>query len=307
MRLTRGLTGLRVPAGRRVLTVGAFDGLHLGHQALIERLAALARERGEAAWLVSFEPLPREFLQRSDPPARLTSFRERWRLIAPLPLESLCLLRFNDALRNLAPAAFAAALAQALGASAVVVGHDFRFGRRGEGDAEALRAAGARLGYQVEVVAPVVLEGERVSSSAIRAALAAGDFARAARALGRSWSMRGRVVPGRRLGRTLGFPTANLPVGRRRAPVQGIFAVRVRGISSAALPAVASLGTRPAVQGTEPLLEVHLFDYTGELYGRELEVEFVAKLRAEAHFDTLAALTAQMQRDALAARRILGT
>ncbi len=174
MRLTRGLTGLRVPAGRRVLTVGAFDGLHLGHQALIERLAGLARARGEPAWLVSFEPLPREFLQRSDPPARLTSFRERWRLLAPLPLESLCLLRFNDALRNLSPAAFAEALAQVLRASAVVVGHDFRFGRRGEGDAEALRAAGARLGYEVEVVAPVVLEGERVSSSAIRAALAAG-------------------------------------------------------------------------------------------------------------------------------------
>ncbi|MBV9697354.1 MAG: bifunctional riboflavin kinase/FAD synthetase [Gammaproteobacteria bacterium] len=307
MRLTRGLTGLTVPEGRRALTIGAFDGLHLGHQALIARLAALARARGEGAWLVSFEPLPREFLQPSDPPARLTSLRERWRLLAAQPLETLCLLRFNDALRNLSPAAFAQALAGALRASAVVIGHDFRFGRRGEGDPEALRAAGARLGFDVEVVPPVALEGERVSSSAIRAALARGEFERAARALGRAWTMRGRVVPGQRLGRTLGFPTANLPIERRRAPVQGIFAVWVRGLGATALPGVASLGTRPAVQGTGPLLEVHLFDYAGELYGRELEVEFVAKLREEAHFDTLAALTAQMQRDALAARRILGT
>jgi len=187
----------------------------------------------------------------------------------------------------------------------VVVGHDFRFGRRGEATAALLARAGARLGFEVDVVRPVMLAGERISSSAVRGALAAGDFDRAQRLLGRPWSMRGRVMPGNRLGHELGFPTANLALERRRAPVAGIFAVRVRGIGAAARPAVASLGTRPTVNGTTALLEAHLFDFGGDLYGREIEVEFVAKLRDEERFATLAALTAQMQRDAAAARQIL--
>ena len=306
MRLIRGLSGLRPPPGPCVLTVGAYDGLHRGHQALIAHLLELARASALPAWLVSFEPLPREFLQPTDPPPRLTSFRERWRLLAPSGLDTLCLLRFNEALRNLPAAAFAELLAGQLRAQAVLVGHDFRFGRRGEGDVEALADAGRRLGFKVQVLPPVTLGGERVSSSAIRAALAAGEFLPAARALGRPWSMRGRVVAGERLGRTLGFPTANLRIERHRSPVHGIFAARVHGIAAEALPAVTSLGTRPTVGGREALLEAHVFDFEGELYGRELEVEFVAKLRDEVQFDSLEALTAQMHRDAHAARHVLG-
>src|SRR2546429_477756 len=156
-----------------------------------------------------------------------------------------------------------------------------------------------------EVLAPGMLDGERVSSSGVRAGLAGGVFERARRWLGGPWSMRGRVMAGKRLGRDLGFPAANLPLGRRRAPVAGIFAVRVHGVASAALPGVASLGTRPTLGGVEALLEAHLFDFCGELYGREIEVEFAAKLREEARFATLEALTAQMRRDAADARRIL--
>jgi riboflavin kinase/FMN adenylyltransferase len=305
MQLIRGLDGKRLPSGGCVVSIGSYDGIHLGHQALIVRLAEHAARRTLPALLLTFEPLPREYLVPDDPPARLTSFRERWRILARTPLDYLLLLRFGESLRNLTAEAFAQLLAGRLDARVVVVGHDFRFGRNGEATAAVLTAAGARLGFEVDVVDPVTLDGERISSSAVRTALARGDFAQARRWLGRPWSMRARVVAGERLGRGLGFPTANLPLERRRAPVAGIFAVRVHGVASAPLPGVASLGTRPTVGGVTTLLEVHVFDFSGDLYGRELEVEFAAKLREEARFASLEALTAQMRCDAADARRIL--
>jgi len=305
MELIRGLSGGRVHGSGCVLTIGTYDGIHLGHQALLARLNEHAKQRGEPAVLLTFEPMPREFLTPNDPPARLTSLRERWRILSGTRLDYLWLLRFGEALRNLPGEAFAQLLARELAPKLVVVGHDFRFGHRGEGTAAVLAAAGTRLGFEVDVLAPVMLDGERVSSSGVRAALACGDFERARRWLGRPWSMRGRVMPGRRLGRDLGFPTANLPLERRRAPVAGIFAVRVHGVGSGPLPGVASLGTRPTVAGDVALLEAHLFDFCEDLYGREIEVEFAAKLRDEARFASLEALTAQMQRDAADARRIL--
>lgn len=301
------MAGLKAPAESCVVTVGSFDGLHLGHQGLLARLIERARVSGLPAVVVTFEPLPREFLQAQDPPARLTSLRERWRLLAGLPLDYLCVLRFDEALRNLSAEQFAQLLARGLNARTVVVGHDFRFGRQGAATAEVLRASGRTLGFEVEVLEAVKLGGERISSSGVRAALAAGDFARAASWLGRPWSMRGRVLAGERLGRKLGFPTANLALQRRRAPVAGVFAVRVQGIGGAALAGVASLGTRPTVNGTQALLETHVFDFEGDLYGREIAVEFVAKLRDEARFDSLEALTAQMYRDATDARRVLAS
>ena len=305
MELIRGLGN----AGRRgsgcVMTIGTYDGIHLGHQALLARLNEHAKQRGTPAVLLTFEPMPREYLAPNDPPARLTSLRERWRILSGTPLDYLWLLRFGGALRNLPGEAFAQLLARELRPRLVVVGHDFRFGRNGEGTAAVLAAAGTHMGFDVDVLVPVMLDGERISSSGVRAALACGDFERARRWLGRPWSMRGRVMPGKGLGRDLGFPTANLPLERRRAPVAGIFAVRVHGVGSAALPGVASLGTRPTVAGVEALLEVHLFDFCGDLYGREIEVEFVAKLRDEIWFVTLEALTAQVRRDAADARRIL--
>ena len=306
MRLIRGIAGLTAPAGRCALTIGSYDGLHLGHQALLARLIAQAQQAGLPAVMVTFEPMPREYLQPQEPPARLTSLRERWRLLELLPLDYLCVLRFDEALRNLSPQEFAELLARRLNAVSVVVGHDFRFGRQGAATAEVLSEAGVALGFGVEIVPAVKLGGERISSSGVRTALALADFALAGRWLGRAWTMRGRVRGGERLGRKLGFPTANLALERRRSPVAGVFAVRVHGIGAAALPGVASLGTRPTVNGSEALLETHVFDFGGDLYGREIAVEFVAKLREEARFASLDALTAQMHCDAAEARRILG-
>ncbi len=308
LRLYRGLA----PAGTApcVLTVGAFDGLHVGHAALIGRALTRASELSLPAGLLSFEPMPREVLQPAEAPARLTNFRERWRLLETSGLQRFHLLAFNAKLRAMPGAKFMDVL-RSLGVRALVVGHDFRFGHRGEGTAEWCASEAHKFGFDVQIVAPVMCAGVRVSSGLVRSALAAGDMAQAAQLLGRPYSMRARVVRGARLGRTLGFPTANLPVHRRRVALAGIFAVRVRGAALGAArtmagwPAVASLGTRPMVHGAEPLLEVHLFDYQGELYGSELEVEFVARLRDEQRFESLEAMVAQMHRDAEAARTAL--
>ncbi|HEV3181928.1 MAG TPA: bifunctional riboflavin kinase/FAD synthetase [Steroidobacteraceae bacterium] len=305
MQLIRGVTGLRGRSTGCAVTIGTYDGIHLGHQALLARARERAARLGTAAVLLTFEPTPREYLLPADPPARLTSLRERVRILAPLGLDYLWLLRFGEALRNLCAEEFAQLLVRELAPHIVVVGHDFRFARHGEATAPILAEAGRRLGFEVDVLPAVTLGGERISSSGVRAALAGGDFERARRWLGRPWSMRGRVQPGQRLGAQLGFPTANVPLERRRAPVAGIFAVHVHGVAEAALAGVASLGTRPTIGGTEALLEAHVFDFDGDLYGREIEVEFVARLRDEVRFATLDALTAQMQRDAADARRIL--
>lgn len=305
MRLIRGHRDLPRQHSGCVVTIGTYDGVHLGHQALLARVREHAARLGEPSVLLTFEPMPREFLDPGDPPPRLTTLRERWRIVSRAGLDYLWLLRFGAALRNLSADAFAQLLARELRARTVVVGHDFRFGRHGAATAPVLAAAGERLGFTVEVVPPVTLDGERISSSAVRAALARGDFTQARRWLGRPYSMRGRVIRGERLGRDLGFPTANLALGRARSPVAGIFAVQVHGVADTVRPGVASLGTRPTIGGREVLLEAHVFDFCGELYGREIEVEFAAKLRDERHFATLEALSAQMQRDALEARRIL--
>ncbi len=305
MQLIRGVEALRGRGAGCAVTIGTYDGLHLGHQALLGRVKEHAIRLGTAAALLTFEPTPREYLMPADPPARLTTLRERWRILAPLQLDYLWLLRFGEALRNLSAEAFAQLLVRELAPRVVVVGHDFRFAKHGEATAPVLAEAGRRLGFEVEVQPAVTLGGERISSSGVRAALACGDFERARRWLGRPWSMRGRVQPGRRLGAQLGFPTANVALERRRAPVAGIFAVRVRGVADSERMGVASLGTRPTIGGTEALLEAHVFDFDGDLYGREIEVEFVARLRDEERFATLEALTAQMERDAAEARRIL--
>jgi riboflavin kinase/FMN adenylyltransferase len=305
MELIRGLTNLRERHQGSVVTIGTFDGIHLGHQALLQRLCAHAAHESRPAMLLTFEPMPREYLMPEKPPARLTSWRERWRILGHCGLDFMCVLRFGEGLRNLPAEGFAALLATELRPHLVVVGHDFRFGRNGEATAPMLASAGERLGFGVQVVEPVRLDNARISSSGIREALARSDFDLARRWLGRPYSMTGRVVRGNQLGRQLGFPTANLRTGRRRVPVAGIFAIRVHGLSAVSLPGVASLGTRPTVAGGEMLLEAHLFDFAGDLYGREIEVEFVAKLRAEEHFATLDALVEQMQKDAADARRTL--
>lgn len=307
MRLLRHLDARSAAAGGYVAAVGGFDGIHLGHRALIARASELARRDGLASMVLSFEPLPKEYLARDAAPARLTNFRERWRLLEAAGPDVFCVLRFGAALRSLTAPQFAGLLV-AGGIRTLVMGHDFRAGYRGEATAEWFQAHGPRLGLAVEVLEPVLGEGIRIGSGAIRDALAAGNLELAARLLGRPYSMRGKVVAGERLGRTLGFPTANLRLARRRTPLDGIFAVRVRGIEAGqALGGVASLGTRPTVGGRVPLLEAHVFDYAGTLYGRELEVEFVARLRDELRFDNMDAMVAQMHRDAATARARLAT
>ncbi|MGH8231006.1 MAG: bifunctional riboflavin kinase/FAD synthetase [Steroidobacteraceae bacterium] len=288
-----------------VVTIGSFDGLHQGHQVLIDRVRAHAARLGVPAMMVTFEPLPREYLQAANPPARLTNFRERWRLLSGYGLERLCVLSFGERLRNLTGPQFMQLLAVA-GARCVVVGHDFRFGRGGATSAAWCAEHAAEFGFGVELVAAVPIDGERVSSGRVRSALELGEFATARRLLGRAYSMRGRVRHGDKFGRSIGFPTANLPVKRRRTALKGVFAVRVNGPGFAGHPAVANLGTRPMVHGNEMLLEAYLFDFDADLYGQELEVEFVARLRDEATFASMDAMVQQMQRDAADARRVLG-
>lgn len=304
MELIRRLTGARAKRYESVVTIGTFDGLHVGHQALIARVLEHSAATGFQAALVSFEPMPREYLQPATPPARLTNFRERWRILESLGLDAFCQLPFNARLRAQSGAEFLGALV-AWGARQVIIGHDFRFGQGGHADAEWCLGQAAALGIAVEVIAPVLLDGQRASSGLVREALAQSEFGRAAQLLGRPYTMCGRVLRGRELGRTLGFPTANLALRRRRAALAGIFAVRIRGPGLMDWPGVASLGTRPTVYGVQPLLEAHLFDWTGTLYGAELEVEFVGKLRDEAKFDSLPLLVAQMKQDAAQARALL--
>jgi riboflavin kinase/FMN adenylyltransferase len=305
MELVRGPRNLRERHLGCVATLGTFDGLHLGHQALIQETLESARRLSRPALMVSFEPMPREFLQPHAPPARLTNFRERWRLLQGSGLDALLLLRFTESLRSMSGAEFLGLLRERLGLQALVVGYDFRFGREGEASAEFLQSMAPSHGFTVHVVPPVRVSGERASSSAVRSALAVGELAGAQVLLGRRYAMRGRVVRGQQLGRELGYPTANMRLRRIRIPLGGIFAVRVHGIGDDALPGVASLGTRPTVGGAEPLLETHVFDFKGDLYGRELEIEFVARIRDELRFDDLDALVAQMHRDAREARDIL--
>lgn len=305
MRLIRGFGNLRASERGCPVTVGSYDGVHLGHRALIERLREHGSRMSRPTMILTFEPLPREHLCPEAPPPRLTSWRERWRLLGRTGLEYMWLLRFSERVRELTGEEFARLLFEDLGAPVVVVGHDFRFGRNGEATVPLLEDVAARLGAQVDVVPPVTIDGVRVSSSRIRDVLARGDLRRAERWLGRPYCMSGRVIEGQHLGRRLGFATANLRLERRRPALAGIFAVRVHGVRPGQVPGVASLGTRPTVNGDEPLLEAHLFDFDGDLYGREIEVEFVEKLRDEARFSSLDALVDQMHRDAAAARRLL--
>jgi riboflavin kinase/FMN adenylyltransferase len=308
MQLLRKLLPSRTAAGQ-VVTIGSFDGLHVGHQQLLQRALWHAQSRELASVMLTFEPLPREFFAPQSPPPRLSCLRERFRLVQHSGLDTLCVLRFDDALRRLDAEGFATMLQQAQ-VRQVVVGHDFKAARDGAATAQWLQQQGPRFGFEVEIVPPVLVDGLRVSSRGVRAALRAGDLVLAERLLGRRYAMTGRVQRGQQLGRTLGYPTANMRLSRRSTPCDGIFAVWVRGVRDDAaglrgLPGVASLGTRPTVQGLEPLLETHLFDFEGDLYGREIEVEFVARLRDELQFDSLDLMVAQIHRDAAEARAVL--
>lgn len=308
MEFVRGLYNLRPRQRGCVLTIGAFDGVHRGHQEMLRVLREQASRHRLPGVVLSFEPTPREFLARGAPPARLTRFRERFEAFQRYGTDRFVCLRFDDRIRQTEPDAFVTdILVRALDVRHVVVGHDFRFARNLAGNVETLRALGAQFGFGVSEVPPFEVDGERVSSSSIRKMLEAGDVTRAARFLGRPYGITGKVVHGSKLGRKLGFPTANLRLHRRVTPLAGVFAVRVSGQGLHAAPGVASLGTRPVVNGKELLLEAHIFDFSGDLYGRYLTVEFIARLRAELWFPNMDDLVVQMHKDAAQAREILAS
>jgi riboflavin kinase/FMN adenylyltransferase len=288
------------------VAIGNFDGIHLGHQALVRAARELARP-GQPVAVVTFEPHPREAFDPQGAPRRLMRVTDKAIALERLQVDELIVLNFNAALRQMSPEQFALdVLRGGLGVEHVVVGEGFRYGAGRAGDIDVLRDSGERCGFSVTEVPAVKQLGARVSSTAVRAAVAAGDMPGAEALLGRPFSLAGRVGHGQRLGRELGFPTANLRLHPRSVAESGIYAVLVRGIPGApSAPAVASLGTRPTVGGIEPLLEVHVFDFGGNLYGRRLDVEFIARLRDEERFDSLPALVAQMHADARRAREIL--
>lgn len=307
MRLFRSLAALQHPEARapRVVTIGVFDGLHRGHQEILARTKAEAAATGCRSLVFSFEPTPKEFFAPASAPARLTRFRERFELLGAFGIDELFCPRFAS-VKDFTPSEFIdELLVGGLGARHVIVGDDFRFGAERRGGVEELRAAGARHGFAVTEMPSVFYHGRRVSSTAIREALRAGDLSTAKAMLGRDYAMSGRVVRGLGLGRKLGFPTANVNLKRLRSPVDGIFAARVTGLCDRPLDGVASVGTRPTIGGGAALLEVLLFDFDRDIYGKYITVHFVQRLREERRFEDLDALKRQMHVDVEAARAAL--
>lgn len=289
-----------------VVCIGAFDGLHRGHQALVGHAVARARALDLPAVALSFEPLPREFFARGEQPARLLLPRAKFEGLRALGVDQVGLLRFNAVLASMPAETFVSKiLAGRLSACEVWVGPEFRFGKERLGDVAMLQRLGADHGFVAGQIEPVHVNGERVSSSRLREQLAEGDLDGAAAGLGRRYAIDGKVVRGRQLGRRLGYPTANIRLMGKRTALTGIYASWVHGVGDEPHASVSSLGTRPTVFGREPLLEAHLFDFDGDLYGQRLRVEFVAKLREEEKFDDLPALVRQMNIDAEQARKLL--
>jgi riboflavin kinase/FMN adenylyltransferase len=304
--LVRGLHNLRPQHRGCVATIGNYDGVHRGHQHMLAAVRRKADELGLPATVVTFEPTPREYFEGNAAPARLMRLREKLDALSLYGIDRVVLLRFDEHVRNLTAAEFEQnLLADGLGVRHIVVGHDFHYARKREGNIQSLLAAGERHGFTVEEVGEFLVDGERVSSSLVREALGNNDLERAARLLGRPYRMTGRVRRGAQLGRTLGYPTANLALHRKVVPLWGIMAVRVSGAGLSDHPAVVSLGTRPTVNGVDPLLEVHLFDFQGDLYGRYLSVDFMHWLRSEQRFDSLDELVVQMHTDSARAREAL--
>ena len=289
------------------VTIGNFDGVHLGHQAMLARLTAQAAAVGGLPTVLTFEPHPREVFAPDSAPARLTSLREKLEVLRGLSVAHVHICRFDQTFAALSAEDFVRRiLVDGLKARYVLVGDDFRFGARRSGDFKLLADLGEKYCYRAEALHTVEAAGQRASSTAVREALAAGDMALAAQLLGRPYSISGRVVGGDRLGRSIGYPTANIQLKHNRPPLTGIFAVRVQGLDRPDWPGVANLGTRPTVHANgRPTLEVHLFNFDRSIYRAHLRVEFLHKLRDEAKFSSLEALIAQIDRDAAQAREML--
>ncbi len=304
------------PLARRqacALTIGNFDGVHRGHQALLGEVRDAAQRRSILPCVLTFEPHPREFFAQRRPglqaPHRIASLRDKLGALAAAGIARTCVMHFNERVATLDADRFVEhILVRGLQVQWLMIGDDFRFGADRRGDFNHLRDAAGRFGFELHSMPTVRAGGRRISSSAVREALGRGELSLAADLLGRPYAVSGHVVHGRKLGRTLGFPTLNLRMPPGRPALAGIFVVRVHGLAPEPLPAVASLGTRPAVESDGAwLLETHVLDWQGDAYGRLVRVEFLSKLRDEAHYDTLDALTAQIQKDAAAARAHFNT
>lgn len=303
MELVRGLHNLRPRHRGCVATIGNFDGVHAGHQAILKRMRAHSARLGLPGCVVIFEPQPREYFAPDAAPPRLTRLREKLSLLAEQGVDRVLCITFNRRLRELSAEQFVQqVLIDGMGVKHLEVGDDFRFGCDRSGDFKFLQAAGERHGFTVEAANTVAEDGERVSSTRLREVLGEGDFALAERLLGRPFSITGRVLHGQKLGRQLDAPTANVQLKRLRAPIRGVFLVTGE-VNGKSYPGVANIGSRPTVQGDgKPHLEVHLLDFTGDLYGQRMTVVFHEKLRDEERFDSLDALKTAIQADFSAAR-----
>ena len=285
------------------LTIGNFDGVHLGHQAILSRLKDTASRLGLPACVMTFEPHPREFFAPDQAPVRLSSLREKLTCLIQTEVDCIHICRFNYDFARIGSEQFIAdILNKELAVRWLLIGDDFRFGARRAGDFAMLQSAGLQSNFTVESMGSVTVDGERASSSGVRKALAAGDMEQAANLLGRPYVIDGSVRHGDKIGRQLGFHTANIRIKHNPLPMSGVFAVEVAGLGDKPLPGVANLGIRPTLGGTRPLLEVHLFDFVRDIYGAHLSVRFVHKLRNEQRFPNLDALKAQIAADAMAAR-----
>ncbi len=309
MRVIRGLHNLKPRHRGCVATIGNFDGVHLGHRAVFHRLLTMGRELDLPATVITFEPQAMEYLAPEAAPARLTRLREKLAALQESRIQQVMLLEFGPKLAGMGAREFVQELlVDGLGARHLLVGDDFRFGRGREGDFRLLEKMGRENCFAVEDLHTVTHADERVSSTRIREALARGEFELARHLLGRPYRICGRVGHGDKRGRSIGYPTANLNLHRRVSPLRGVYAVRVNGVAERPWPGVANIGNRPTVDGgTRYLLEVHLFDFQGDLYGQHAEVEFKLKLRDEKRFDSFEELKTQIDRDAAAARGYLRT
>ncbi|HEX3633091.1 MAG TPA: bifunctional riboflavin kinase/FAD synthetase [Casimicrobiaceae bacterium] len=306
MQVFRGLPDLADRHRPIALTIGNFDGVHRGHQAMLARLSQAAEDLALPSAVLTFDPHPREFFAPGTAPPRLSTLRSKLEQFSAHGIAEVHVARFNAALAALPAARFIEdVLVRRLGTRWVLVGDDFRFGQGRSGDLALLRRAATS--FSVEAMPTVIVDGERASSTAIRAALAAGELVHAARLLGRPYAISGKVVHGDKLGRSLGFPTANI-VLRHPPPLTGVFAVRVHGLGGVARSGAASLGVRPTVKaGATPLLEVFVFDFDEAVYGRRVVVEFLRKLRDEERYADLETLTRQIRADVEQAREYFAT
>lgn len=293
-------------AAGSVITIGSFDGLHVGHRQLLDRVIAKSREMGVPSIVMSFEPTPKEFFSATNPPARLMRFREKFAALEEYGIDIFFCPRFNSAMRGIRSDAFIRQiLVHGMNARHIVVGDDFHFARKREGSIDDLLRTSGTLQFGVDRVSSIIKDDVRVSSTEIRSALATGKLPRATSLLGRPYRMSGRIIKGRQVGRTLGYATANVDLRRRQSAVLGIFAVRVSGLAEGSVDGVASVGTRPTFDLEKPVLEVHLFDFDRDIYGKYIHVDFIAYLRDEEKFESVDELVAQMDKDAENARSIL--